>query len=144
MLTIGNILKEFNPRITGFSTSSEGEEHDGLNLSKNDAVSKDFEAQAEELITKIRRNSDSSLKDEWKLVIVLFGQNDLCSLVCTHNGTLFKSGGNEQTQTKNEFASNIKKGLDRLMRGLPKTLVALVLPPGNVFSQYESNYEKRK
>ena len=62
---------------------------------------------------------------------VLIGQNDLCKLTCIHNGTLAQfDGGNNRPQTPKEFAKNIKKGLDTLMKGLPKSLVALILPPG--------------
>jgi hypothetical protein len=64
------------------------------------------------------------------LVIVLIGQNDLCKLACIHNGTLAQfDGGNHSPQKPKDFAKNIKKGLDKLMKGLPKSLVALVLPP---------------
>lgn len=66
-----------------------------------------------------------------QLVMILIGQNDLCKLACIHNGTLPQLiGGNNRPQTAKEFARNIKKGLDVLMKGLPKSLVALILPPG--------------
>ena len=66
-----------------------------------------------------------------QLVTVLIGQNDLCKLSCIHDGTLAQfDGGNNRPQTPEEFANNVKKGLDTLMKGLPKTLVALMLPPG--------------
>ena len=66
------------------------------------------------------------------MVTVLVGQNDLCKLTCIHNGTLAQfDGGNNRAQTPGEFAKNVKKGLDILMEGLPKSLVALILPPGN-------------
>jgi hypothetical protein len=52
-------------------------------------------------------------------------------LSCIHDGTLAQfDGGNNRPQTPEEFANNVKKGLDTLMKGLPKTLVALMLPPG--------------
>ena len=63
--------------------------------------------------------------------MVLVGQNDLCKLACIHNGTLDQfHGGNNRPQSAKEFSNNIKKGLDTLMKGLPKSLVALILPPG--------------
>ena len=59
------------------------------------------------------------------------GQNDLCKLGCVQNGTLPQfDAGNHRSQTPKEFSENVKKVLDKLMRGLPKSLVALILPPG--------------
>ena len=68
----------------------------------------------------------------FQLVFILVGQNDLCKLACTHNGTLphFNGiDGNYRALTAQEFANNVKKGLDVLMKGLPRTLVSLILPP---------------
>ena len=60
------------------------------------------------------------------------GQNDLCKLSCVHNGTLphFNGiDGNSKAQTAQEFANNVRRGLDVLMKGLPRTFVSLILPP---------------
>ena len=71
----------------------------------------------------------------FQLIFLLIGQNDLCKLACIHNGTLHQfDNGNIQFQRSEEFAQNIKRGLDKLMRGLPKSLVALILPPGKVLN----------
>ena len=63
---------------------------------------------------------------------MLIGQNDLCKLSCVHNGTLSHFGGidgNSQPQTAAQFAHYVKKGLNVLMKGLPRTIVSLILPP---------------
>ena len=70
-LTLPNILKEFNPRLKGFSTGNSKSGIRGLNLGMDNAVSSDLESQVEELISKIKRNPNLSLRDDWKVRVGL-------------------------------------------------------------------------
>ena len=64
VLTVPNILREFNPRLVGFSTGSDRSKSGvkGLNVAKNFAVSSELESQAEELISKIKRSSNVNVR----------------------------------------------------------------------------------
>ena len=56
---------------------------------------------------------------------------------CRHNGTVPHFGaGNNQIQSPEDFVENVKRGLDKLMRGLPRSLVSLILPTGNKFQRF--------
>ena len=66
-MTVPNILREFNPRLKGFSTGNSKSGIRGLNLGMDNAVSSDLESQVEELISKIKRNPNLSLRDDWKV-----------------------------------------------------------------------------
>jgi hypothetical protein len=68
----------------------------------------------------------------FQLIVILVGQNDLCRLSCFTNSSQdpFPAG----VQSPKDFARNVKLGLDKLMEELPKTLIALILPPGQLFS----------
>jgi len=61
-----------------------------------------------------------------QLLFVLVGQNDLCRLSCNTNTTEINP------QTPAEYANNVGVALDRLAEELPRTFVALILPPGNL------------
>lgn len=39
----------------------------GFNVAKSFALSKDLESQAEELISRIKRNVDADLREDWKV-----------------------------------------------------------------------------
>ncbi len=66
----------------------------------------------------------------FQLIVILVGQNDLCRLSCFTNSSQdpFPAG----VQSPKDFARNVKLGLDKLMEELPKTLIALILPPGQL------------
>ena len=70
VLTIPNILREFNPRLIGFSTGTNSGIK-GLNVANNIASSSDLETQVEELISKIKRSSNMNIREDWKVCYFL-------------------------------------------------------------------------
>ena len=108
---------------------SERDANPGFNVAENFAFSKDLEDQAEHLISRIKRTSNVDFREDWKIVLILIGHNDLCKLSCIHNGTLNGMDGNNNPQSAKDFTQNVKRALDVLMKGLPRTHVSLVLPP---------------
>jgi hypothetical protein len=44
--------------------------YSGFNVAENLALSMDLEAQAEELISRIKRNQATDLRDDWKVTIL--------------------------------------------------------------------------
>ena len=109
--------------------SSGRDANPGFNVADNFALSEDLEDQAEHLISRIKRTSNVDFREDWKIVLILIGHNDLCKLSCTHNGTLNGIDGNNNPQTAKDFVQNVKRALDVLMKGLPRTHVSLILPP---------------
>ena len=109
--------------------SSGRDANPGFNVADNFALSEDLEDQAEHLISRIKRTPNVNFREDWKLVFILIGHNDLCKLSCIHNGTLNGIDANNNPQTAKDFAQNVKRALDVLMKGLPRTHVSLILPP---------------
>ncbi|OXB65779.1 hypothetical protein ASZ78_008846 [Callipepla squamata] len=75
--TLPNILKKFSPNLFGFSTgnSTEGA---GFNVAKGGATSHNMPAQARELVELMRSSSKINFKEDWKLITIFIGGNDLC------------------------------------------------------------------
>uniref|UniRef100_A0A8B9DEE5 Phospholipase B1, membrane-associated n=1 Tax=Anser cygnoides TaxID=8845 RepID=A0A8B9DEE5_ANSCY len=75
--TLPNILKKFSPNIFGFSTGS-SKETAGFNAAQKGATARNMSAQARELVELMRSSSKINFKEDWKLITVLVGGNDLC------------------------------------------------------------------
>ncbi|ELV13722.1 Phospholipase B1, membrane-associated [Tupaia chinensis] len=69
-----DILKKFNSKILGFSTADDT----GLNMAEEGARAQDMKTQAQELVKRIKQNAKIDLKNDWKLVTIFIGGNDLC------------------------------------------------------------------
>uniref|UniRef100_A0A8B9SKC5 Phospholipase B1, membrane-associated n=1 Tax=Anas platyrhynchos TaxID=8839 RepID=A0A8B9SKC5_ANAPL len=75
--TLPNILKKFSPNIFGFSTGS-SKETAGFNVAQRGATARNMSAQARELVELMRSSSEINFKEDWKLITILIGGNDLC------------------------------------------------------------------
>uniref|UniRef100_A0A8C3CPA2 Phospholipase B1, membrane-associated n=1 Tax=Cairina moschata TaxID=8855 RepID=A0A8C3CPA2_CAIMO len=75
--TLPNILKKFSPNIFGFSTGS-SKETAGFNVAQKGATARNMSAQARELVELMRSSSEINFKEDWKLITILVGGNDLC------------------------------------------------------------------
>ncbi|XP_077341490.1 phospholipase B1, membrane-associated [Lithobates pipiens] len=115
--TLPNILLEFNPFVTGYSTDT-GKNTDPLSF-LNEAVpgakSFDMLTQARALIDQM--NSDKRIRNttDWKIITVFIGANDLCA-ACTDSN--FFSATN--------YISRIREALDLLHQEVPRAFVNLV------------------
>lgn len=118
-------------------------------MGESQAFSSDLMTQAQKLISKLKRTLGEETNEKWKawfrwirifktefdedswvifqLIFVLAGQNDLCRLSCNTNST---DPFPTDVQTPTQFATNVKLALEKLIEELPRTFVALVLPPG--------------
>uniref|UniRef100_A0A8B9VG31 Phospholipase B1, membrane-associated n=1 Tax=Anas zonorhyncha TaxID=75864 RepID=A0A8B9VG31_9AVES len=72
-----DILKKFSPNIFGFSTGS-SKETAGFNVAQRGATARNMSAQARELVELMRSSSEINFKEDWKLITILVGGNDLC------------------------------------------------------------------
>ncbi|KAM0725583.1 Phospholipase B1, membrane-associated [Formica fusca] len=117
-LTLPNVLKIFNPRLTGYSTGT-GEFHSTLaklNIAFPVAATEDALQQAKILVQRIKSDPKINMKKHWKLITILFGANDICSAQCY----------NPQQFSPMRYALHLRRALDYLRIALPRTLVNLI------------------
>ncbi|XP_075811398.1 phospholipase B1, membrane-associated isoform X3 [Microtus pennsylvanicus] len=112
--TLPNILKKFNPSILGFSTGTL-EETAGLNMAREGARAQDMPAQAQALVEKMKATPTINLKEDWKLVTLFVGGNDLCHY-CE----------NSENQLVDEYVKHIQQALDILYQELPRVFINVV------------------
>ncbi|KAH8419617.1 hypothetical protein KR222_009890 [Zaprionus bogoriensis] len=83
-LTLPNILKEFNPKLYGYSL------RDGLstdrssrfNVAELAAMSRDMPYMAKVLVKRLQRDANVNMTHDWKLVTLFIGNNDFCTDIC--------------------------------------------------------------
>ncbi|XP_068085076.1 phospholipase B1, membrane-associated-like isoform X1 [Anabrus simplex] len=117
-LTLPNILKEFNPNLRGYSTGR------GEFLSPNAEfnvafpVSEDADAlqQAKYLVRKMKRHPSIDFQQDWKVITIFFGANNLCSVQCY----------NKERSTAEKHKRRLQLALDYLHENLPRTFVNLI------------------
>ncbi|EZA61432.1 Phospholipase B1, membrane-associated [Ooceraea biroi] len=117
-LTLPNILKVFNPRLTGYSTGT-GEfisSSARLNVAFPVAATEDALKQARILVQRIKNDPKINVKKHWKLITILFGANDICSAQCY----------DPQQFSPMRHALHLRRVLDFLKVALPRTLVNLI------------------
>uniref|UniRef100_A0A8D0GNK3 Phospholipase B1, membrane-associated n=1 Tax=Sphenodon punctatus TaxID=8508 RepID=A0A8D0GNK3_SPHPU len=71
------ILKKFNPKLFGFSTGTQ-KETARFNFATRGAKAQDISTQAHELVELMKGSSEINYKEDWKLVTLFIGGNDLC------------------------------------------------------------------
>ncbi|XP_031334145.1 phospholipase B1, membrane-associated-like [Photinus pyralis] len=116
-LTLPNILKEFNPNLTGYSTGT-GEllsRHSRLNVAFPVAADADALMQAKALVARLKKLK-LNLNESWKMITFFFGANDLCSAQCF----------NADESSPERHAQKLMIALDYLQKHLPKTFVNLI------------------
>ena len=119
--TLPNILKLYNQNLEGYSTGKNfflfGRSGVGLNaaVSGNDATY--IPGQVETLIKRLKASKDFDWQNDWKLISLFIGGNDLCRY--------FRKDKNKYSPEN--YIKNIEKGLDILLQELPKTFVNLIM-----------------
>ncbi|XP_014216311.1 phospholipase B1, membrane-associated-like [Copidosoma floridanum] len=117
-LTVPNILKEFNPRLTGYSTGT-GEfisRKARLNIAYPVAATEDALHQVKILMQRMRSDPSIDIYQHWKMITIFFGANDVCSAQC-YNPTEFSPV---------RYAIHLRRALDYLRAASPRTIVNLV------------------
>ncbi|CAI4223707.1 unnamed protein product [Auanema sp. JU1783] len=118
-ITLPNILRKFNPKVFGYSNgigSANVWEISRLNQGIPGAESGDLPSQARTLVSLMKQHSEVNLHQDWKLVNIFIGANDVCGW-CNTNGTGMHS--------KETFKQNLVNTLNILRDGLPRTIVSL-------------------
>nr|XP_056709341.1 phospholipase B1, membrane-associated [Euleptes europaea] len=112
--TLPNILKKFNPNLSGFSTGTE-KETAGFNRAVGGATALNLSAQALELIELMKSSADINYQEDWKLVTVLIGCNDLCQYCL-----------DKETYSVEKYVQHLQDSLDILYAELPRAFVNVV------------------
>ncbi|XP_023133127.2 phospholipase B1, membrane-associated [Amphiprion ocellaris] len=115
--TLPNILREFNPSVTGFSTGVCGEDNPAafLNQAVPGAKSGNMVQQVRVLVDKMKTDSRIDFHNDWKVITMFIGGNDICDY-CTDS--VFFSARN--------VAIRIQEALDILHKEVPRAIVNLV------------------
>jgi len=117
-VTVPNILKKYNPNLTGYSIGNgkETTANAKLNVGVSGARSYDLVGQVDALYAKLQSGYD--FENSWKLVNVFIGGNDLCDY-CS-----------DKTKNSPEnYRKNVEDALDSIKSRIPKVFVNLIAPP---------------
>ncbi len=128
-LTLPNVLKNFNPNLYGYSTHKTLvgiSSADGFNVAVSGSESDELPEQAHRLIERMRKDPNVNFEKDWKLVTIFTGNNDICSHSCKGIAQVLVT----KDATPRGYTRHIRKALDILHTGLPRTFVNLVPPAG--------------
>ncbi|XP_076442169.1 phospholipase B1, membrane-associated-like [Babylonia areolata] len=118
-ITVPNILRKYNPELYGFATGNgkEDSKHAFFNVAVSGSTSSDLLPQARKLIDRMKTDPKVDFANDWKVVTILSGNNDLCDYC-----------NKKDIYNVLNFRKNVEAALDLLQAELPRTLVNLVEP----------------
>ncbi|XP_045142984.1 phospholipase B1, membrane-associated isoform X2 [Echinops telfairi] len=133
--TLPNILREFNPSLTGYAvgTGDANETNAFLNQAVPGAKTRDLVDQAHALVQRMKADTRVDFQRHWKVITVLIGSADLCDY-CTDS----------KTYSAANFTAHLRKALDVLHREVPRALVNLVdfMSPSVIRQVFLKNQDK--
>ncbi|EDQ86680.1 uncharacterized protein MONBRDRAFT_38296 [Monosiga brevicollis MX1] len=113
-LTIGNFLKHYNPNLKGQATGTTiplTKEGKGLNFAVSEARVHDLPGQIERLSAKLNTSEYAGVRDEWKLLVLFIGANDICEC---------------KSMTAEAFETELTTAMDMIHANFPKTFVSMM------------------
>uniref|UniRef100_A0A7I5ECB2 SGNH_hydro domain-containing protein n=1 Tax=Haemonchus contortus TaxID=6289 RepID=A0A7I5ECB2_HAECO len=113
-ITLANILHEFNPDMAGASYG-EGYDNTGFNVGVSGETSLDLPRQARNLIKRMR-SSGVSLENDWKLITIFIGTNDIGKLRCI----------DRETTPRDVYKAKIEETISLLRSSMNRTIVSIV------------------
>ncbi|PWA16559.1 hypothetical protein CCH79_00004758, partial [Gambusia affinis] len=115
--TLPNILREFNPNVTGFSTGIGNQNSPGafLNQAVPGAQSVDMVHQVRTLVAKMKNDPRIDFFNDWKVITMFIGGNDICAY-CT-DSIVFSA---------RNVVNRIREALDILHEEVPRAIVNMV------------------
>eukprot|EP00128_Syssomonas_multiformis_P018586 Colp12_sorted_trinity150504_noHs@850 len=132
-VTIPNILKNYSPSIVGASVGEHFVEvcygpicpplqHkpsiDKFNGAQSGAMAQNLIAEAKYLVKQIKSNKKVNLSEDWKLLTLFIGANDLCLVGCNNITTLLKG--------IDRWEANVKASIEEVRAQIPRVFVNLV------------------
>nr|XP_020741977.1 phospholipase B1, membrane-associated [Odocoileus virginianus texanus]XP_020741978.1 phospholipase B1, membrane-associated [Odocoileus virginianus texanus]XP_020741979.1 phospholipase B1, membrane-associated [Odocoileus virginianus texanus]XP_020741980.1 phospholipase B1, membrane-associated [Odocoileus virginianus texanus] len=117
VITLPNMLREFNPSLKGFSVGKGRESSAGayLNQAVAGARAEDLPVQARRLVDLMKNDVNINFQEDWKIITLFIGGNDLCD-VCD----------DPVRYSPQNFVDNIGQALDILHAEVPRAFVNLV------------------
>ncbi|KAA0711169.1 Phospholipase B1, membrane-associated [Triplophysa tibetana] len=112
--TVPNILKNFNPNVFGFSLGKD-KLTKGFNVAVSGAKASNIPVQVRELVTALSSSNKVNFENDWKLVTLFIGGNDLCQF-CHDRASL----------SPQKYIGYIQDSLDILYKEVPRVLVNFV------------------
>uniref|UniRef100_A0A087YCB0 Si:ch211-214p16.3 n=1 Tax=Poecilia formosa TaxID=48698 RepID=A0A087YCB0_POEFO len=115
--TLPNILREFNPNVTGFSTGIGSQDSPGafLNQAVPGAQSVNMVEQVRTLVAKMKNDPHIDFVNDWKVITMFIGGNDICAY-CT-DSVVFSA---------RNVVNRIREALDILHEEVPRAIVNMV------------------
>ncbi|XP_077293718.1 phospholipase B1, membrane-associated-like [Arctopsyche grandis] len=120
--TLPNILKEFNPKLIGYSLA-DGLGHQSVtqfNAAEIGAMSRDLPHMARELVRRMKNDPRVDINNDWKLITIMIGANDFCVDVCYQRNPM---------KAVDNHVQELRTALRTLRDNLPRTLVNVVPGP---------------
>ncbi|CAF3422780.1 unnamed protein product [Rotaria sp. Silwood1] len=126
VLSVPNALRQYNADVKGFSTkvsviflNGQNAANNRLNVAKSGDRSDHMPNQAALLMDRMKTEKLCDWNNDWKVITLFIGGNDLCS---------FCEDPNITKHTPEQYLSYVRDTLDKLYEApLPRTLVNLVL-----------------
>ena len=121
-LTLPNILKEYNPKLYGYSLDSgyTFQKTSMFNVAEFGAMSRDVPFESKVLIRRMQADPNVDIKNNWKLITLLIGANDFCSDMCYRKIP-------EKVIELHEM--DLLATFRNIRDNLPRTMINVVLPP---------------
>uniref|UniRef100_A0A672J0E4 Phospholipase B1, membrane-associated n=1 Tax=Salarias fasciatus TaxID=181472 RepID=A0A672J0E4_SALFA len=115
--TLPNILKYFNPNLTGYSVRTGGATTPDafFNQAVPGSKSRDVPSQVEALVQRMKADSRINFELDWKVITLFIGGNDMCDHC--YNSLL---------HSVENYRKNVRDSLDYLHKEVPRALVNLV------------------
>ncbi|KAL1918571.1 uncharacterized protein VTP21DRAFT_2593 [Calcarisporiella thermophila] len=112
-LTLPNILRLYNPKLTGMSTDvtlplATGNE---LNSAISGATSKILNKEIDRAVSLLN-GKYRAIKNQWKMITLLIGPNDVCGIISNTNPI--------------EYGKNVRAAVERIRTDIGKAFVNLV------------------
>lgn len=114
--TLPNILNEYNPDLIGFSAELSNSLEESLNVGFTRAVTGNMMVQTQQLIQRVQNHPKIDFENDWKLITVLIGYNDVCVFSCD----------NSSMELLDEWIANFDESLILMRDNLPHTFVNLI------------------
>uniref|UniRef100_G1NDE1 Phospholipase B1, membrane-associated n=1 Tax=Meleagris gallopavo TaxID=9103 RepID=G1NDE1_MELGA len=100
--------------LFGFSTGN-GKEGAGFNAAERGATSRNMPAQARELVELMRSSSNINFKEDWKLITIFIGGNDLCQYCL-----------DKEAYSVQNYVKHLQDTLDIFYTELPRVFINMV------------------
>lgn len=147
-VTIANLFKYFNPNLVGYSLGTyavdvcyentcgtsryDSDQDENNNAAKSGSMVVDLMSkQVNYLIRQINENPNINVQQDWKVLTILIGANDLCAS-CMFNLPFLDP---------DEYENNLMATLERVRNNMPRTFVNLV-PLFNISQVYDLSLQE--